>query len=93
MEDFLKKVQIFPFFQTESQNFDITIQWYHSTQFSVLGLYSRKAFERIGFHVNAEYLYSDYKDEESGEQIFASAVDPHRCVTLMTKQLSDKEHI
>merc|ERR1711962_402682 len=43
------------------------------------GLYSRKAFERIGFHVNAEYLYSDYKDEESGEQIFASAVDPHRC--------------
>ena len=56
---------------------------------SILGLYSRKAFEKVGFDVNAEYLYSDYEDEESGEQIFASIADPHRCVTLMTKQLCD----
>ena len=57
--------------------------------FVILGLYSRKAFEKIGFDVNAEYLYSDYKDEETGKQVFASITDPHRCVTLMTKKLGD----
>ena len=51
------------------------------------GLYSRKAFERIGFDVKAEYLYEDYQDEITGEKVFASITVPHRCVTLMTKQL------
>ena len=58
---------------------------------SISGLYSRKAFEKVGFDVNAEYLYSDYKDEESGKQIFESITEPHRCVTLMTKQLNDEK--
>ncbi len=51
------------------------------------GLYSRKAFEKLGFAVNSEFLYDDFVDEETGQKIFESAVDPHRCTTLMTKRL------
>ena len=55
----------------------------------MLGLYSRKAFERIGFDVKGEYEYADYQDEMTGEKVFASITEPHRCVTLMTKRLDE----
>ena len=47
---------------------------------------SRKAFERLGFSVNAEYFYNDYISEE-GEKVFESIANHHRCTTLMTKKL------
>jgi len=50
------------------------------------GLYSRKAFERLGFSVNAEYLYEDYISQD-GERVFATLADNHKCTTLMTKRL------
>ena len=50
------------------------------------GLYSRKAFERLGFSVNAEYLYEDYISPD-GERVFAPLADNHKCTTLMTKRL------
>jgi len=53
------------------------------------GLYSRKAAEKLGFHSNAKYSYSDYKDEEIGYQTFSSIPDLHGCVTLMTKKLTN----
>jgi len=53
------------------------------------GLYSRKAMEKLGFHANAMYSYSDYKDEETGYQTFSSIPDLHGCVTLMTKKLTN----
>ena len=53
----------------------------------MLGLYSRKAFERIGFDVKGEYEYADYQDGMTGEKVFASITEPHRCVTLMTMRL------
>ena len=52
----------------------------------IAGLYSRKAFERLGFTINAEYFYKDYISEE-GEQVFESIANHHRCTTLMTKKL------
>ena len=60
-------------------------------QISITGLYSRKAFERLGFDINAEYEYNDYQDEETGEKVFESIKVPHRCVTLMTKRLNIDE--
>jgi len=50
------------------------------------GLYSRKAFERLGFSVNAEYFYEDYISKD-GEKVFESLASNHRCTTLMTKRL------
>ena len=54
--------------------------------FFFTGLYSRKAFERLGFTVNAEYFYKDYISEE-GEKVFESIANQHKCTTLMTKKI------
>lgn len=54
------------------------------------GLFSRKAFERLGFSVQSEYLYEDYVSDE-GEKVFAALADYHRCTTLMTKRLFPKQ--
>jgi hypothetical protein len=51
-----------------------------------LGLYSRKAFQRIGFEVKAECIYEDFVTLD-GEKIFIDAKEPHRCTTLMTKKI------
>ena len=48
------------------------------------GMYSRKAFERLGFTVASEFLYSDYEVE--GEKVF-EAIKTHRGTAFMTKQL------
>lgn len=50
------------------------------------GLYSRKAFQRIGFEVKAECIYEDFVTLD-GEKIFIDAKEPHRCTTLMTKKI------
>ena len=54
--------------------------------FFISGLYSRKAFQRLGFEVKAECIYEDFATLE-GEKIFVDAKDPHRCTTLMTKKI------
>lgn len=50
------------------------------------GLYSRKAFTKIGFEVKAECIYEDFVSMD-GEKLFVGAIDPHRCTTLMTKRI------
>ena len=50
------------------------------------GLYSRKAFQRLGFEVKAECIYEDFVTLD-GEKIFIDAKEPHRCTTLMTKKI------
>jgi len=55
--------------------------------FPFAGIYSRKAFERCGFEMVAEYLYADY--EENGVKVLANTGN-HRCVTLMAKKLPPK---
>lgn len=50
------------------------------------GLYSRKAFTKIGFGVKAECIYEDFVSED-GDKIFIDAKEPHRCTTLMTKKI------
>ena len=49
-------------------------------------MYSRKAFERLGFQVASEFLYSDYEVE--GEKVFET-IKNHRGTAFMTKQLSE----
>lgn len=48
------------------------------------GLYSRKAFERLGFQVASEFLYSDYEVE--GVKVF-EGIKNHRGTAFMIKQL------
>ena len=50
------------------------------------GLYSRKAFERLGFEAISEILYSQY--EVDGEIIFES-IKNHRGTTFMIKNNSE----
>ena len=50
-----------------------------------LGLFSRKAFEKIGYVPLAEYEYSEYEDDE-GKKIFDN-METHKCVTVLTKDL------
>ena len=47
-------------------------------------MYSRKAFERLGFQVASEFLYSDYEVE--GEKVFEK-IQNHRGTAFMTKSL------
>ena len=47
------------------------------------GLYSRKAFERLGFQAVSEVLYSQYQ-AETGELIFEN-IRSHRGTTFMIK--------
>jgi len=47
------------------------------------GLYSRKAFIKLGFEVKAEYKYKDYVVD--GQVVFDKMEEPHRMITLMTK--------
>ena len=58
---------------------------------NITGLYSRKAFQRLGFEVVTEYEYKDYQDEATGEKVFASIEDKHRCVSVMTKKFDVME--
>ena len=51
------------------------------------GLYSQKAFTRLGFEIRSEYKYLDYVDE-NGVRIFSKMEEPHKTVALMTKSLS-----
>lgn len=50
----------------------------------LLGVFSRKAFERLGFTVAAEFPYSEY--ELDGIKVFPE-MERHKCVTLLTKRL------
>ena len=50
------------------------------------GLYSRKAFERLGFQVASEFLYADY--EVDGEKVFEK-IRNHRGTAFMIKHLSE----
>ena len=48
------------------------------------GMYSRKAFERIGFVAQAEYAYSEY------ERGIFDEIKTHKCTTLLTLRLHPK---
>ena len=64
------------------------------------GLYSRKAFERLGFRVASEFLYTEYlvrytcllakycvlAQDTAGDQVFAG-IKNHRGTAFMIKQL------
>ncbi len=55
------------------------------------GAFSRKAFEKIGFVPRSEVNYRDFEDE-GGKRVFAEKdMGPHKCTTLLTKDLSPKE--
>ena len=55
----------------------------------IAGIYSRKAFERLGFSVQAEYMYADYDYE--GAHLLSKITGNHRCITLLTKPLLPKQ--
>jgi len=59
---------------------------YKAIKTEATGLYSRKAFERLGFQVSSEFLYSDYEVE--GEKVFEK-IKSHRGTAFMTKQLTE----
>lgn len=47
------------------------------------GMYSRKAFTKLGFDINAEYKYKDYVVD--GQAVFEKVEEPHRMITVMSK--------
>ncbi|XP_023320089.1 dopamine N-acetyltransferase [Eurytemora carolleeae] len=59
---------------------------YKAIKTEATGLYSRKAFERLGFIVVAEFLYAEY--EVDGELIFEK-IKNHRGTVFMLKRLSE----
>jgi len=59
---------------------------YKAIKTEATGLYSRKAFERLGFEAVSEILYSQYEVE--GEIIFES-IKNHRGTTFMIKNNSE----
>jgi len=54
----------------------------------ILGLYSRKAFTKLGFEVASECFYETFATADKEEHIFADAVNPHNCTTLLTLKLA-----
>ncbi len=59
--------------------------------FQLPGAFSRKAFEKLGFVVRSEVSYADYEDGSTGKRPFAGKdMGPHKCTTLLTKDLSEQ---
>eukprot|EP00094_Tigriopus_californicus_P012201 TCALIF_11793-PA protein Name:"Protein of unknown function" AED:0.11 eAED:0.11 QI:279/0.5/0.66/1/1/1/3/117/158 len=52
----------------------------------LLGIYSRKASERLGFTMTAEFFYDEYIAADGTTGIF-SDMGNHKCATLLVKRL------
>jgi len=63
---------------------------YKAVKTEATGLYSRKAFERLGFRVASEFLYSEYKVEEV---CVFEKIQNHRGTAFMVKQLSQNQPV
>ena len=52
------------------------------------GIYSRKAFERLGFSPIVEFPYSEYVDDD-GVKVFEGKMGNHKCVTFLFKKIQN----
>lgn len=50
----------------------------------ILGVFSQKAFHKLGFEKKAEYFYDEYVAADTGEKVFANVEKPHTSSALMT---------